>query len=53
MTIMSDASVTAEDPYLWLEEVDGPQARAWVEARNAETQSALGRVVIDLQVSVV
>ncbi len=41
MTIVSDASVTAEDPYLWLEEVDSPQARAWVEARNAETRSAL------------
>ena len=41
MTIVSDASVTTEDPYLWLEEVDGPQARAWVEARNAETTAAL------------
>jgi prolyl oligopeptidase len=30
-----------EDPYLWLEEIDSPQVRAWVEARNAETTSAL------------
>jgi prolyl oligopeptidase len=41
MTIVSDPSVTAEDPYLWLEQVDSPQARAWVEARNAETKAAL------------
>lgn len=26
-----------DDPYLWLEEVDGAEALAWVEARNAET----------------
>jgi prolyl oligopeptidase len=26
-----------EDPYLWLEETDGPKALAWVKARNAET----------------
>lgn len=26
-----------DDPYLWLEAVDGPDALAWVEARNAET----------------
>jgi prolyl oligopeptidase len=30
-----------DDPYLWLEEIDSPQVRAWVEARNAETVSAL------------
>ena len=31
----------ADDPYLWLEEIDGAQVRAWVEARNRETVSAL------------
>jgi prolyl oligopeptidase len=31
----------ADDPYLWLEEIDTPQVRAWIEARNAETVSAL------------
>jgi prolyl oligopeptidase len=31
----------ADDPYLWLEEIDSPQVRAWVEACNAETVSAL------------
>jgi prolyl oligopeptidase len=30
-----------DDPFVWLEEIDGPQARAWVEARNAETKAAL------------
>src|SRR3978361_208824 len=30
-----------DDPYAWLEEIDAPQARAWVEARNAETKNAL------------
>jgi prolyl oligopeptidase len=35
-----DGSVD-DDPFVWLEEVDSPQARAWVEARNAETKNAL------------
>lgn len=30
-----------DDPFAWLEEVDSPQARAWVEARNVETKAAL------------
>jgi prolyl oligopeptidase len=30
-----------DDPYLWLEDVDGAEARGWVEARNAETLHAL------------
>lgn len=30
------------DPYLWLEEVDGERALAWVTARNAETAAGLG-----------
>jgi prolyl oligopeptidase len=33
--------VAADDPYLWLEEIDSPQVRAWVEARNRETVTAL------------
>jgi len=32
---------TDDDPFVWLEEVDSPRARAWVEARNAETKNAL------------
>jgi prolyl oligopeptidase len=30
------------DPYLWLEEVDGEPALAWVRERNAESQQRLG-----------
>ncbi len=29
------------DPYLWLEEIDSPQVREWISARNAETVAAL------------
>jgi prolyl oligopeptidase len=32
---------SADDPFIWLEEVDSPQVRAWVEARNAATEKAL------------
>jgi prolyl oligopeptidase len=31
-----------DDPYLWLEEVDGARALAWVEAQNAATMKLLG-----------
>src|SRR5262245_38400635 len=34
-------SETPPDPFVWLEEIDSPQARAFVEARNADT---LGRL---------
>lgn len=30
-----------DDPYLWLEEVDGARARAWVEGRNRITEAEL------------
>ncbi|MGI4719993.1 MAG: prolyl oligopeptidase family serine peptidase [Janthinobacterium lividum] len=30
-----------DDPYLWLEEVDGQQARDWVSARNAAAEAEL------------
>ena len=30
------------DPYLWLEEVQGDSALAWVRAQNARTEAALG-----------
>ena len=29
------------DPYLWLEEIDGDRAMAWVDARNRDTREAL------------
>ncbi len=31
------------DPYLWLENVDGDRAMAWVEARNQDTRETLAR----------
>ena len=30
-----------EDPYLWLEDVQGERALAWVRARNAESEARL------------
>jgi prolyl oligopeptidase len=34
-------SAAVEDPYLWLEDVSGAQALAWVKARNAESAKEL------------
>src|SRR5499427_9933496 len=31
-----------DDPYLWLEEIDGEGALAWVEAQNAATLARFG-----------
>jgi prolyl oligopeptidase len=31
-----------DDPYLWLEEIDGERALAWVEAQNAATLARFG-----------
>ncbi|MGU3337319.1 prolyl oligopeptidase family serine peptidase [Methylobacterium mesophilicum] len=36
-----------DDPYLWLEAIDGPEAVAWVEARNTETLARYGDAVFD------
>ena len=33
--------VLSEDPYLWLEEVQGERALAWVRERNAQSESVL------------
>jgi prolyl oligopeptidase len=33
--------VTEDDPYLWLEEIDGERAVAWVKENNAETAERL------------
>ncbi|MEU8518822.1 prolyl oligopeptidase family serine peptidase [Streptomyces sp. NBC_01216] len=33
--------VSEDDPYLWLEDVEGEAALAWVAERNAETSAAL------------
>ena len=43
VALVSVAIPTAQDdPFLWLEEVEGPDALAWVEERNAETIADLG-----------
>ena len=31
-----------DDPYLWLEDIEGPQALGWVEAQNAATLKRFG-----------
>jgi prolyl oligopeptidase len=45
---MADSRPTLEapddDPYLWLEEVDGERSLAWVEAQNAATVARFGDV---------
>ena len=33
--------VEVADPYRWLEELDGPETRAWIEAQNALSVPAL------------
>jgi prolyl oligopeptidase len=35
------AQVPADDPYVWLEEVEGTKALDWVKARNKESQDLL------------
>ncbi len=43
---MTDPRPTIEapddDPYLWLEEIDGERALAWVEAQNSATLAQFG-----------
>ncbi|MGD9833940.1 MAG: prolyl oligopeptidase family protein [Piscinibacter sp.] len=38
---MADTPPAADDPHLWLEEVQGEKALAWVRERNAETLKLL------------
>lgn len=35
------AQTTADDPYIWLEEVSSPKAMAWVEQHNARSTAVL------------
>ena len=39
--VLSAAAAAPEDPYLWLEQVDGPRAMDWVRAENAKTAAVL------------
>ena len=40
-TAMTDTADTPSDPFLWLEEVQGERALAWVRERNAESEGQL------------
>ena len=31
------AAATADDPFIWLEDIDSPRSMAWVEGQNAKT----------------
>jgi prolyl oligopeptidase len=37
------AAALADDPYLWLEQVDGTRAMDWVRAENARTEAVLDK----------
>jgi prolyl oligopeptidase len=37
--------VRVHDPYRWLEEIDSPATRAWIEAENALTFGYLGQIL--------
>ena len=37
-----NGEVKVEDPYLWLEEVEGKKALEWVESQNKVTQERYG-----------
>lgn len=39
--LMSTAAIAQEDPYLWLEDVSGEKAIAWVREQNAKSQKLL------------
>jgi hypothetical protein len=41
LAVPSPADAQVEDPFLWLEEVEGQRAMEWVLARNAETRAQL------------
>ncbi|WP_445489155.1 prolyl oligopeptidase family serine peptidase [Rhodopseudomonas sp. RCAM05734] len=41
MTVQNNPSDGSNDPLLWLEDIEGPRAVAWVEAQNAATDAAL------------
>ena len=40
-SIAGSAAVAANDPYIWLEEVNSPRAMAWVHAENGKTTAVL------------
>ena len=41
MSLISTHVIAQEDPYLWLEDVMGDKAIAWVKEQNAKSQKVL------------
>ena len=41
VVMMNTAAIAQEDPYLWLEDVSGEKAIAWVREQNAKSQKLL------------
>jgi prolyl oligopeptidase len=41
-----------DDPYLWLEEIEGVRAAAWVERQNARTVAAFGGAAVERDAAV-
>ena len=39
---MAKQAASAADPYLWLEEVEGAKALAWVKDQNSKTMAVFG-----------
>lgn len=44
MTIATAAFAEADDPYLWLEDISGERAMAWVNAQNAKSRPEIEKV---------
>ena len=42
MTIGPTLAAPDDDPFLWLEDVEGQKAQDWVEAQNARTLARFG-----------
>src|SRR4029079_18653090 len=40
-TSAADTGAARDDPFVWLEQVDGERAMAWVRAENAKTAAVL------------
>ncbi|WP_374472068.1 prolyl oligopeptidase family protein [Phenylobacterium sp.] len=43
VALPAQAQTPDNDPFLWLEEVDGPRATQWIEGQNARTANRLER----------
>lgn len=39
--VIMDVAIAQDDPYIWLEEIEGEEALDWVRAQNAQSQNVL------------